>query len=210
MAVGILWLESRRFPGGVAEEMDGIEEAAIEKGEGIFRIKYEYSNPKSGSRASPRRSCELKSLYVATQLQDSDNGHVPRASVDVWRKTLDHIPSCFGKLVYLASLRNPNTGRYEHFGLTQLYGADEADQSLRINHERVFADWLNYRLEQQKSDLEAHLGSVGDDRSAVLDAWRSLSPYRSLPPAAAGDAERFLYSSDLEIILELLRTELSS
>ena len=143
-------------------------------------------------------------------MQDSNDGPVSQASADVWKRTLEHLPSCFGKLVYLASLRNANTGRYEHFGLAQLYGPEEADQALRDSHERVFAEWLNYRLEQQKTDLEKYLESVGDDRSAVLEAWRSLSPYRSLPPAAAGEAERHLYSSDIEIILELLRTELSS
>jgi len=129
---------------------------------------------------------------------------------DVWQRTLEQIPTVFGKLVYLASLRNANTGCYQHFGLAQLYGADEADRVLRTSHERVFASWLNFDLQNQKSDLDAYLTSVGDDRSTVLDAWESLSPYKTLTPAAAGDAERFLYSSDLEIILEILRNELSS
>jgi len=129
---------------------------------------------------------------------------------DVWQRTLEQIPTAFGRLVYLASLRNTNTGCYQHFGLAQLYGADEADRVLRSSHENVFGEWLNFDLEAQKSDLAAYLRGVGDDRSTVLDAWASLSPHKALTPAAAGDAERFLYSSDLEIILEVLRTELSS
>ena len=130
--------------------------------------------------------------------------------VDVWERTLGQIPTTFGRLVYLASLRNSNSGVYQHFGLAQLYGSEEADRVLKASHEQIFAEWLNYRLERQKTDLEQYLASVGDDRRTVIEAWVSLSPYKSLPPAAAGDAERFLYSSDLEVILELLRSELSS
>jgi len=133
-----------------------------------------------------------------------------RAMNDVWQRTLGQIPTAFGKLVYLASLRNANTGCYQHFGLAQLYGADEADRVLRSSHESVFGEWLNFDLASQKSDLDAYLLSVGDDRTTVLDAWESLSPYKTLTPAAAGDAERFLYASDLEIILEILRNELAS
>lgn len=129
---------------------------------------------------------------------------------DVWERTLGQIPTAFGKLVYLASLLNSNSGCYQHFGLAQLYGADEADRVLKASHEEVFADWLNFGLEQQKGDLEGYLESVADDNRTILEAWSSLSPYRSLPPAAAGDAERHLYFTDLEVILELMRSELSS
>ena len=129
---------------------------------------------------------------------------------DVWKRTLEQIPTIFGRLVYLASLRNANTGCYQHFGLAQLYGADEADRVLRQSHERIFAKWLNFDLSAQRKDLESYLAGVGDDRRTVLEAWTSLSPYKTLTPAAAGDAERFLYSSDFEIILELLRDELAS
>lgn len=131
------------------------------------------------------------------------------AIADVWAKTLEKIPTVFGRMAYLASLRDSNSGRYRHFGLTQIFGESEADRALRISHERVFAKWINFSLEEQKSDLEAYILSVGDDEASVLEAWRSLAPYRNLPPAGAGDAERHLYCSDLEIILELLRTELS-
>ena len=35
----------------------------------------------------------------------------------LWQHTLAHVPSAYGKLVYLASLRNTDTGKYEHFGV---------------------------------------------------------------------------------------------
>jgi hypothetical protein len=132
------------------------------------------------------------------------------AEQDVWSKTLTQVPTSFGKLVYLASLRNGNSGKYQHYGLAQIYGLEQSDSVLRQSHEDVFAGWLNLNLEQQRGDLEDFLDQIDDDRATVLRSWERLTPYRELPPSAAGDAERYLFVSDLEVILELLRSDSSS
>ena len=65
-----------------------------------------------------------------------------RAMRDVWSRTLAKIPSAFGKIVYLASLRNENTGKYQHFGLSQIYSDEDADLVLRESHDEAFREWL--------------------------------------------------------------------
>ena len=82
---------------------------------------------------------------------------------------------------------------------------------MRSSHEQVFAEWLNYPLEQQRQDLEEHLRSVEGERQVVLETWLTLTPYRNLIPAgtAIREAERLLYITDLELILEILRNELT-
>ncbi len=129
---------------------------------------------------------------------------------DVWTKTLSQISTTFGRLAYLAGLRDQNSGRYQHFGLAQRYTENEADRVLRTSHEEIFAEWLNYPLEQQRQDLEEHLRSIEGDRKAVLRTWLTLTPYRNLIPAESRDAERLLYITDLELLLEILRNELSA
>ena len=138
---------------------------------------------------------------------DSSIARAERAMLDVWQRTLDQVPTQFGKLVYLAELRNDNSGRYQHFGLAQLYGEDESNRVLRMSHEKVFGAWLAFSLERQRADLESYLDGLEDERQTILHTWGALAPYRKLPPEAAGDAERLLFNSDLEIILELIRRE---
>ncbi len=129
------------------------------------------------------------------------------APADLWRNTLVQIPSVFGRLVYLSSLRDANTGTYKHFGLAQIFGDQVADEALRASHQQVFAEWLGYGLEQQKADLDLYLAGLDGDRRTIVDTWIRLAPYRNLVPSAVRDVERELYVKDLEILLELLRSE---
>jgi hypothetical protein len=127
------------------------------------------------------------------------------AAADLWRNTLSQIPTLFGRLVYLSSLRDANSGTYDHYGLAQVFGAKEADRTLRQSHTQAFAAWLNLNLEQQKSDLEDYLAGLEDDINSILGNWIRLAPYRNLIPARAREVERQLYLTDLEVVIELLK-----
>jgi hypothetical protein len=129
------------------------------------------------------------------------------APASFWRSTLSQIPTLFGRLVYLASIRDQNTGEYEHPGLAQIYGLDQADHAIRGSHEHTFADWLNLSLEHQKRDLLFYLSTLESDLPRILSSWARLEPYRNLVPIDAREADRQLFLSDLEINLELLRNQ---
>lgn len=129
------------------------------------------------------------------------------APSSLWRNTLSQIPSLFGRMVYLSSLRTPNTGTYEHHGLALLYGEVESDRAIRRSHEDSFEDWLSYSLEQQKSDLDLYLSALSGSRRTIIDTWQRLAPYRNVVPASAKPAEKMLFQSDFEALLHLLRGE---
>jgi hypothetical protein len=126
------------------------------------------------------------------------------AASDLWRNTLSQIPSLFGRLVYLASLRNANSGRYEHHGLALVFGEDEANRALKKSHSQVFREWLTFNLEQQKADLELYLSGLYEDKRTVLTTWLELAPYRALMPASLRAVEKRLYIADLKALIELM------
>jgi hypothetical protein len=138
----------------------------------------------------------------------TDSGFLERgAPADLWRNTLSQIPSVFGRLVYLSSLRGQNTGFYEHHGLGLLFGEDEADRALRKSHDDAFAEWLNFSLEQQRADLDLYLSALTGPRRTIVDTWIRLMPYRNLVPAAARRSERKLFLTDFEALLHGLKYE---
>ncbi len=126
-------------------------------------------------------------------------------SAELWRRTLSQIPSVFGRLVYLSSLRDTNTGQYVHFGFAQRFSDREADRTLRRSHMNIFEDWLCFSLEEQKEDLENYLAQLDQDRDTVLDNWRVFPPFPNFVPAATKEAQRELFFSDLRVILDWLR-----
>jgi hypothetical protein len=127
------------------------------------------------------------------------------AASDLWRNTLSQIPTVFGQLVYLASLRNLDTGAYEHHGLSLIFGEEEANRALRESHSTVFADWLMFNLEQQKADLDLYLAGLFEDKRQVIETWVRLAPYKNLIPTSVRGVERRLYINDLAALIELFR-----
>ena len=135
-------------------------------------------------------------------------GRLERGAIsDLWRNTLSQIPSVFGRLLYLSSLRSSNTGAYEHHGLALVFGDKESDKALRKSHEQSFSEWLAFSLSQQKSDVDAYLSTVGNNPEAIVNTWLRLTPYRNLMPASARKPERELFLLDFNILLQLLRDE---
>lgn len=128
------------------------------------------------------------------------NSQPQREPVDrTLRRMLSQIPTVFGQLVFLSSLRDPATGRYAHRLLEGVLGLEDADRSLLQCHYQVFSRWLAFRLEVQKDDLKEYLNSAGLS-AAVLN-------YPDLIPRSSRDVERQLYLTDLETLVELLRLE---
>jgi hypothetical protein len=126
------------------------------------------------------------------------------AASDLWRNTLSQIPSVFGRLVYLASLRNTNSGRYEHHGLTLVFGEIDANKALKKSHSQAFREWLTFSLEQQRDDLELYLSGLGEERRTILANWLELAPYRNFVPTSSRPVEKRLYLTDLKTLLELM------
>jgi hypothetical protein len=129
-------------------------------------------------------------------------------AADLWRKTLARIPTRFGRLAFLATLRDQPTGRYSHPPLAQMMGDEITDRTLRHSHHEIFSEWLGLSLAEQKADLDEYLSSTHSplDNKPLYNSLEIL-PYRALVPASAHQVERQLYLTDLETLLELLRFE---
>lgn len=142
-----------------------------------------------------QQSCGGGSL--AEYLANSRSARTPAAIL--WRNTLSQVPTVFGRLAFLASLRDASRGRYSHEALLRLLGPEDTDRALCNSHHQVFSEWLRFSLAEQKADLDEYLCTAGVSRQAF--------DYHHLVPPTARDVERQLYLTDLETLLELLKYE---
>ena len=81
---------------------------------------------------------------------------------DVKETTLAAISGLFGKLGYLASLRQGH-GHYEHWGMQLVHGAESSERALRAAHAEVVSGILRTPMESLEQDLEksSHEQGVG-------------------------------------------------
>jgi hypothetical protein len=132
------------------------------------------------------------------------------AAGDLWKHTLSQIPTVYGRLSYLASLRDQNSGIYRHHGLAAMFGREESSRALRESHEQVFREWLGLSMREKKLDLTQHFAALEDPVNTVVDHLLISRIYRSQMPPSARRMEQKLFCADLEALLETIRNGLSA
>jgi hypothetical protein len=110
---------------------------------------------------------------------------------------MEPIPTVFGRLTLLASCYHAAKDLYDVPRLTRLFGAETVDLELRQCHRRIFLQWLQLGIEEQKAEVEAYLRTAppGVD-------WAEAA--RTAPPPDARDAERQLHLADLATLLDVM------
>jgi hypothetical protein len=139
-------------------------------------------------------------------LSGRNNATETDGSDALWIRDFSQIATYYGRLVYLAGLRNPDNGRYEHFGTPGSATSAMASRNFKRIHETQFREWIGLTLERKKADIELYIASLDQgERGLLVDAWLRLFPYKNLVPASVQGPERQRHISDFEAILALLK-----
>jgi len=127
---------------------------------------------------------------------------------DLTANYLEPLPTAYGRLAYLGSLRDGSSNRYVHEGLVNLYGAEPVNQVIGQCHEEVFERLLEMPLNAQGEELRSYLDSLpgAPEESARVCRERCA---KWIPPRAPSYLKE-LYDSNLKVLLELLRDDTST
>jgi hypothetical protein len=147
---------------------------------------------------------------MSDELLSNPNGatnpeEVERVVRDFEERTLAGLEGQFNQLVYLASLRDYNTGRYHHYGLESRYTMEAVDEGLRRCHVRVFEELVAMPLKEQTEDLLTFFESLKEDKTRLVMVWKRLKSYQILPPEGCHPLARQLFDKNIEIMLRILR-----
>jgi hypothetical protein len=123
---------------------------------------------------------------------------------DISESVLRSLPNDLTRMIYLASLRDCNSGLYLHPELSRQKGTQVADRALRVCHEQVFRRLLTTPLSDYVSQLQDYIRYTRSETVTVLKTWRSLEAYRATVPVGALLVSSALFFLNISIALEIL------
>lgn len=130
--------------------------------------------------------------------------NVEAAINDLRRRTLKAVAGDVARLVYLASTRDYNTGRYHHAGLALHFTEEAAQEALARCHQEVFERLVMMPLERLVAELGAYIHSARQPPAEVLRAWKTLKAYRVTIPADCHPLAAGLLLSNFRVALAIL------
>jgi hypothetical protein len=133
---------------------------------------------------------------------------VDAARKDLEFRTLQGIHGDMARLVYVASTRDYNTGKYYHDGLAAHFSEEIVDAALAASHQEVFCRLVFSPLEKLVQQLETYLGSAHAQQSKILQVWQKLQPYRVTIPLGCDALSAELFFSNLRVALAILESRL--
>ena len=134
---------------------------------------------------------------------------VERAYDDLLRRSLSKITGDLAQLIYLASTRDYNTGKYHHDGLAAHFTADIACQALGLAHREIFYRIAAQSLQELVGEVDLYVNSSRQNRDEVLQVWQKLEPYRVALPVNVDAVAAHLFVSNVKLALAILRQRLA-
>ncbi len=123
---------------------------------------------------------------------------------DLQNRTLANLDGDFARLVYLASTRDYNSGRYAHDGLSFRFTAPVAEQVLAKAHRDAFVGLALSPLEVLVSQLEQYIRSGSARPDELLESWHELEPFRILAPEHDDPITVKLFISNVRFALAIV------
>jgi len=95
---------------------------------------------------------------------------------DLLGTTLAGVAGIVGKIEYVASLRDAQSGAYSHWGLARAYGEPAAQEALAEAHRQLFLRVLHTPLRTLRDDVLLSSGALQMTAGEYMEQFQSRMP----------------------------------
>lgn len=112
------------------------------------------------------------------------------------------------RLIYIATLRDNNTGGYFHPDLARRFTLARADRAMLVCHQEIYGRLVSLDLEVLTDQLDAYFGSVPAPKGRSIENWRRLRAYRATIPIHADPISAEILFMKIDVALAVLEARL--
>ncbi len=131
---------------------------------------------------------------------------VEAARRDLADRTLAKIRGDFARLIYMASMRDYNTGEYHHEGLALRFTESVAGRAISSCHRDMFRRLVLCPVKELVKQLELYADSNCSTSSQLVRVWEKLQPYRVAVPLECSPLAARLFASNIRAALAILQS----
>jgi hypothetical protein len=133
---------------------------------------------------------------------------IEEARRDLEARTLAHIRGDFSRLVYLASLRDYNTGEYHHEGLERRYSTKLANGAIAACHWNVFKRLVSCSMRVLVGELELYRECNAASQPEFVNVWQKLQPYQVTLPLTCSSLTMRFFAANVKTALLIIQSRL--
>ncbi len=125
---------------------------------------------------------------------------------DLEDRTLAKIRGDLARLIYLASMRDYNTGEYHHEGLACMFTESVAGRAIASCHRDVFRRLAVCSVKELVEQLELYARTNCSSSSELARVWTKLQPYRVTVPLECSPLAGRFFVSNIKAALAILES----
>jgi hypothetical protein len=136
---------------------------------------------------------------------ESGDGEV---AADILRALTVSLPNDLSRLIFLATLRDNNSGHYFHPDLARRFSESLADRAMLACHQRVYKQVVALSIEDLTDQLDLYVTTVSAPRERMIESWTKLKAYRATIPIDADPISAEIFFMKVEVAVAILEARL--
>jgi len=122
---------------------------------------------------------------------------------DILRALNVSLPNDLSRLIFLATLRDNNSGHYYHPEVARRFSEEAADRAMLVCHRRIYEQVVALAIEDLTDQLDLYIATAPVPRGRLIESWTKLKAYRATIPMDTDliSAEIFFMKVDVAVAI---------
>ena len=121
---------------------------------------------------------------------------------------LKALPNDLSRMIYVATMRDNNSGHYYYPELTRKFSADIVDRAMLACHSQLFDRVVQLSLEDLTESLDVYMLSTHVQKARVIQSWKKLRAYRATIPIDSDPISAEVFFMKIEVAVAILEARL--